>query len=70
MASLTSLPGLPPLPSLAPDLSFELLKSKSQESQVESLMQLARGDSAALMARYGIMRALGGGSGIAPIRGA
>jgi hypothetical protein len=54
------LPGLPPLQSLAPDPSFELLKSKSQESQVESLMQLARGDSAALMARYGTMGALGG----------
>ena len=56
------------MPSLAPDPSFELLKSKSQESQVEQLMQLARGDTAALMTRFGTMRALAGGAGGAPIR--
>lgn len=61
-SSSKALGSLPPLPTLANDPTFALLKEKSQLDQVEQLSAQARADSASLMARYGTRLALTNGT--------
>jgi hypothetical protein len=58
--------GMPALPTLANDPTFDMLKSRAQEDSVAELGKMAAGDSASLMARYGTRLALAGQSNATP----